>query len=151
MLGNQLHSETWPDGRPQAGAKSSWHSLSPILALSIVVRLRSSFIQPCEGEGIRRSREVLVEGSDKGFRVAAIVAVRPREERHAGAKFQIVRRPENLLNRALGDSIDQLRAELQPRPQDGMIGVRPRLLQGPEAKTLSRRAPAQAFDLRENK
>ncbi len=32
-----------------------------------------------------------------------------------------------------------------------MIGVRPRLIQGPQGKILGRRASAQAFDLRENK
>jgi hypothetical protein len=46
-------------------------------------RTGASRRQPREGERIRLSREILVEGPNEGFRVAAIVAVGSRKEGHA--------------------------------------------------------------------
>src|SRR4051795_248334 len=69
---------------------------------------------------------------------------------HGGMKFHVIRRPENLRDRALRRLIHQVRALAQPGSQQRMLDISSRLREPGDAVLMSHGAAAQAPQLGKN-
>jgi hypothetical protein len=99
--------------------------------------------------GILRARAVLLERRAEGI-AALAVCLRVGEERHGGAEFQIVGVAEDLLQRASGERIHQLRALAQARPEQWMRQIGTRLTERADRVRARGGAVAQALELRKD-
>jgi hypothetical protein len=78
-------------------------------------------VQELAREGIPLTREVLCQRFAEGL---ATARGGEREQRHTGAKLQVIRVAEDCLHAAALDAVHQLRAPAQPLTEERMVEVR---------------------------
>src|SRR3569833_2435113 len=99
-----------------------------------------------EGEAIVLSAKELRQRCQE----RPIVRGRAGKQSHGGMKLHVIRRTEDLLDRALLHLVHQMRAFPQPRSQRRVLQIRSRLSQAGDAVLMSHSAAAQAPMLLKN-